>query len=203
MHHRKVWFCIVALAIGTALAQNPAPAKHTTTDAETCADDDYAISAIALADLFEKQKPDTILLLDHTSIGFPPGMAAMTQFGAKAQALLKDIPKDAKDEFDSRNKTRARIDTGKIRASFDVILLSDDEAMRLVEGSGWEPFHKKYPTAPGITLVSRPGFNAERSRALVYIGTSCDMLCGDGVLILLGKDGGQWRVLRKETIWVS
>jgi len=122
----------------------------------------------------------------------------MTQFGAKAQALLKDVPKDAKDEFDSRNKTRATIDTGRTKASFDVISLSDDDARKLVEGSGWEPFHKKYPEAPGITLVSRPGFNTERSRALVYIGMSCDMVCGEGVLILLGKDAGQWKVLRKE-----
>jgi hypothetical protein len=35
MRHRKMWFGIVALALGTAVAQNPAPAKFTTTDAET------------------------------------------------------------------------------------------------------------------------------------------------------------------------
>lgn len=198
MRLRRVRLGIAAVFISTALAQNTAPPKG----AETCTDDDYVISVVALADLFEKQKPDKILLLDHTSIGFPPGMAAMSQFGAKAQALLKDVPKGAKDEFDSRNKNRGKIDPAKIKASFDVILLTDDEAKKLVDG-GWEPFHKKYPKAPGITLVSRPGLNAEHTRALLYIGTSCDMLCGEGVFILLGKDGGQWKVLHKETIWVS
>jgi hypothetical protein len=34
-------------------------------------------------------------------------------------------------------------------------------------------------------------------------GTSCGGLCGDGVLILLGKDGGEWKVLNRVTIWVS
>jgi hypothetical protein len=126
-------------------------------------------------------------LLDQTSIGFPPGMAAITQFGAKAQALLKDVPKDAKDEFDSRNKTRAKVEPDNIKGYFEVILLTDDESKKLVEGGGWEPLHKKYPKAPGITLVSRPGLNAERTRALLYIGTSCDMLCGEGVFFLLGK----------------
>ena len=197
--HRRVRLGIIGLLVTVALAQNAAPPK----EPETSTDDDYAISAAALADLFEKQKPDKILLLDQTSIGFPPGMAAMTRFGAKAQALLKDVSKDAKDEFDSRNKTRAKIESDKIKGSFEVILLTDDEAKQLVEGAGWEPFHKKYPKAPGITLVSRPGLNAERTRALFYIGTSCDMLCGEGVFFLLGKDAGQWRVLHKETIWVS
>ena len=45
--------------------------------------------------------------------------------------------------------------------------------------------------------------STERTRALLYVGTSCDMLCGDGVFILLGKDGEQWKVLNKVTIWVS
>jgi hypothetical protein len=197
--HCRVCLGIASVFVTAALAQNPAPPKET----ETCTDDDYAISAAALADLFEKQEPDKILLLDHTSIGFPPGMAAMTQFGAKARALLNDVPKDAKDEFDSLNKTRARVKPDKIKGSFEVILLTDDESKKLVESGGWEPFHKKYPKAPGITLVSRPGLNAERTRALLYIGTSCDMLCGEGVFFLLGKDGGQWKVLHKETIWVS
>ena len=197
--HRRVWLSIVALVVTAALAQNSLPPKET----ETCTDDDYAIAAAALADLFEKQNPDKILLLDQTSIGFPPGMAAITQFGGKAQALLKDVPKDAKDEFDSRNKTRAKVEPDNIKGSFEVILLTDDESKKLVESGGWEPLHKKYPKAPGITLVSRPGLNAERTRALLYIGTSCDMLCGEGVFFLLGKDGGQWKVLHKETIWVS
>jgi len=197
--HRGFWLGVVALVITATLAQNSVPPQAT----ETCTDDDYAISAAALSNLFEKQTPDKILLLQQTSIGFPPGMAAMTQFGAKAQALLKDVSKDTKDAFDSRNQSRAQIEADKIKTLFEVILLSDEDAKKLVEGGGWEPFHKKYPKAPGITLISRPGLNAERTRALLYIGTSCDMLCGEGVFMLLGKDGGQWKVLHKETIWVS
>jgi hypothetical protein len=200
MRHFKRISCLLAVvAVASALAQTataPSPL-------EACTADDYAIYAVAFGDRFGKQKPKRVVLLDQTSMGFPPGMAAMTQFGGKAQTLLKDVSKEAKDDFDSRNKARARIEGGEIKAAFEVIVLSAEEAGKLVAGGGgWEGFYNKYPNS-GITLVSRPGLNAEHNRALLYMGTSCGGLCGDGVLILLGKDGGEWKVLNRVTIWVS
>jgi hypothetical protein len=46
-------------------------------------------------------------------LGFPPGMAAMTQFGGKAQELLREVPKDAKDAFELRNKSPLMLDSSK------------------------------------------------------------------------------------------
>jgi hypothetical protein len=69
-----------------------------------------------------------VVLIDQTSIGFPPGMAAMTQFGGKAQTLLKEVPKEAKDDFDSRNKSSAKIEREKIKAAFEIVSLSTEEA---------------------------------------------------------------------------
>jgi hypothetical protein len=74
---RGIW--LIALIV-TAPAENPSPPKQT----EISTEDDYAISSTALADLFEKQKPDQILLLDQTSIGFPPGMAAIDTIGNRS-----------------------------------------------------------------------------------------------------------------------
>lgn len=190
---------VVLVAAGSVLAQAPAAPKET----EGCTEQDYAIYAAAFNDLFGKEKPDRVVLLDQTSIGFPPGMAAMTQFGGKAQPLLKDFPKEAKDDFDARNKTRVKIEGSKIKGTFALVLLSDESAAKLVEGgSGWSGFHLAYPKS-GISLVSRPGVNADHTKALLYVGTSCDMLCGDGTFVFLGKDGTEWKVLNKVTIWVS
>jgi hypothetical protein len=198
-HLKQVFSLLFVLAFAQALAQAPPPPTET----EACTADDYAIYAAALGDRFGKQKPKRVVLLDQTSMGFPPGMAAMTQFGGKAQTLLKDVPREAKDDFDTRNKARAKIEGGEIKAAFEVILLSAEEAGKLVAGGGgWEGFYNKYPNS-GITLVSRPGINAEHNRALLYMGTSCGGLCGDGVLLLLGKDGEEWKVLNRVTIWVS
>jgi len=199
-HFKSISGLLAVVAVASALAQTaiaPSPL-------EGCTADDYAIYAAALNDRFGKQKKsERVVLLDQTSMGVPPGMAAMTQFGGKAQTLLKDVPKEAKDDFDSRNKARAKIEGGEIKAAFEVILLSAEEAGKLVAGGGgWEGFYNKYPNS-GITLVSRPGLNAEHNRALLYLGTSCGGLCGDGVLIVLSKNGEEWKVLNRVTIWVS
>lgn len=84
---------LIILAATSALAQTVASQSPL----ETCTADDYAIYTAALSDLYGKRKIERVILMDQTSAGFPPGMAAMTQFGGKAQQLLKDFPKEAKD----------------------------------------------------------------------------------------------------------
>jgi hypothetical protein len=191
------WFVLVVAV--SVIAQAPATPK----EPEGCTEQDYAIYAAALNDLVGKENPDRVVLLDQTSIGYPPGMAATTQFGGKAQPLLKDFRQEARDDFHARNKTRVKIEGGKIKTAFALVLLSDESAAKLVEGpGGWSGFHQTYPKS-GISLVSRPGVNADHTKALLYVGTSCDSLCGGGSLVFLGRDGSEWKVLNKVTIWVS
>jgi hypothetical protein len=84
---------------------------------------------------FGKQEPERVPLLDQTSLRVPPGIAAMTQFGGKAQTLLKDVPKEAKDDFDSHNKSHAKIEGKKIKPAFEMVSLSTEEAGKLVEAA--------------------------------------------------------------------
>jgi hypothetical protein len=191
------WLVVVAVAGG--FAQTPT----TPNDTEACTEQDYAIYTAALNDLFQKRKPDKVVVIYQTSLGVPPGMAATTQFGATAQELLKSTPKEAKDDFDSRNKTRVKIESDRIKAAFELIFLSAESAGKLVEGGGgWAGFNKNYPRS-GISLMSRPGVSSDHTKALLYVGTSCGMLCGGGEFMLLGKEGDQWKVLNKATIWES
>jgi hypothetical protein len=76
---------LVLVAVASSLAQTLEPPKET----ETCTEQDYAIYAVALNDLYGKQKPERVVLIDQTSIGFPPGMAAMTQFGGQGSDLAQ------------------------------------------------------------------------------------------------------------------
>src|ERR1700688_3898487 len=93
-HFKRISCLLAVVAVASALAQTAAAPSPL----EACTADDYTIYAAALGDRFGKQKPKRVVLLDQTSMGFPPGMAAMTQFGGKAQTLLKDVPKEAKDD---------------------------------------------------------------------------------------------------------
>jgi hypothetical protein len=69
--------------------------------------------------------------------------------------------------------------------------------------SGWEIFYNRYPQAPGITTLSRVGFNAAFNQALVYIGTQSNWLAGSGYYILLTKKNGSWSIDQQVMTWVS
>ena len=60
--------------------------------------------------------------------------------------------------------------------------------------SGWDIFYNHYPQAPGITTLSRVGFDAALDQALVYIGTQSNWLAGSGYYILLKKVNGAWSI---------
>ena len=196
---RKALACLYSIVLGAAAL----PGVDSPGDpGQSVSAEDYAIFVAATSDLFANNKIEKVIFLDHTSVGFPPGMAAMTQFGGKAQELLREVPKDAKHAFDLRNKSPLMLDSSKFDLPFQVTLLTAGDAENVIK-AGWKHFHKRYPKSPGITLLSLPGINAERDRALQYVGNSCDSLCGEGWLLLLVKENGQWKVFKKTVIWVS
>ena len=69
--------------------------------------------------------------------------------------------------------------------------------------SGWEIFYNRYPQAPGITTLSRVGFNAALDQALVYIGTQSNWLAGAGYYVLLKKVDGVWSIDQQVMTWIS
>jgi len=198
---RTISSWMVLFVVASAMAQTPSATPPA--PLETCTADDYAIYSAALNEIFGKQKAQKLVLIDQTSTGVPPGLAATTRFMGKAQPLLKEFPKEARDDFDAKNKTHAKIEADKIKTSFEVTLVAPDEAAKLVQGrDGWANLRDRYQSH-GITLVSRPGLDSDRTHALLYTGTSCGSLCGGGDLIFLTKEGGQWKVSNIANIWMS
>lgn len=55
-------------------------------------------------------------------------MAAWTRFGGRVQPFHKEFPKEAKDDFEARNKTHAKIEPDKIETSFEITLIALDKA---------------------------------------------------------------------------
>jgi hypothetical protein len=69
--------------------------------------------------------------------------------------------------------------------------------------SGWEIFYNRYPQAPGITTLSRVGFNSAFDQALVYIGTQSNWLAGAGYYVLLKKADRAWSIDQQVMTWIS
>jgi hypothetical protein len=54
-----------------------------------------------------------------------------------------------------------------------------------------------------VVRLSRVGFDADRTRALVYRGQMCGPLCGSGEYVLLEKRSGVWRIVDEAHLWIS
>ena len=71
----------------------------------------------ALNDFFVKQKPERVLLRDHTFVRRGATDALNNMYS-------RDVPEEATVNFDSRNKTQAKIGEGQIKAQVEINLLA-------------------------------------------------------------------------------
>jgi hypothetical protein len=67
----------------------------------------------------------------------------------------------------------------------------------------WDNFYERYPNTSGFVEVTLPVLTKDRQRALFYIEHHCDGLCGSGTLLLLERSNSEWRVIKKEMLWIS
>ena len=117
---------------------------------------------------------------------------------------MHDVAPETVDSFRARNDAAHPIRPDmNLGASY--ILLSQAEKNQIFgqNQSGWEIFYNHYPQAPGITTLSRVGFNAALDQALVYIGTQSNWLAGAGYYVLLKKVNGVWSIDQQVMTWIS
>lgn len=116
-----------------------------------------------------------------------------------------NIPLDVVQDYAAKNKTEATIEE-RFTVNVDYALLGDDDFDHIFsaeDNGGWDRFYRKYPKSAGYIQVSRPGFNAEKTLALVYVGNQRNWLSGGGEYVVLEKVDGVWKVKTRDTIWVS
>jgi hypothetical protein len=73
---------------------------------------------------------------------------------------------------------------------------------RELEQSQSSDFQQRFPANLGYIAVSQPGFNFNKTEAILYVDHFCG-LCGGGGYVLMRKVNGVWRVLDQHSTWVS
>jgi len=168
--------------------------------------DELAVYSEAIQEVLLKDRDETarVIIRERTSAGYPPGMASMKSSRGETKELLNSLHVGTREEFDAQNKTSCILDP-HIRPTERIQFLSArEEQASFPKGSGsWKEFYKKYPGAIGFTLVTRIGFSSKRNEALVYLGNSCELLCGHGYLVVLRKNKRKWRVLNQAILWTA
>jgi hypothetical protein len=77
-----------------------------------------------------------------------------------------------------------------------------DELRPLDEASGWKLFYEKYPDSVGFIHLSRVGFNADLSQALVYIARYHYEQPLLGGYYLMTRQDGRW-VIESSLEWIT
>ena len=66
-------------------------------------------------------------------------------------------------------------------------------------------FRQRFPDYQHLESISisQPGFNFNKTEAILYFERSCPGLCGGGAYILLRKVDGVWRIVDQHNTWMS
>ncbi|MDD4822585.1 MAG: hypothetical protein PHI48_08525 [Bacteroidales bacterium] len=142
----------------------------------------------------EKTKIHPILLITDTFLGED----------AKDSLLVNELKKlssfdmEAYKDLIERNKESIVIQTIDELGTNVIYMTRKERDLIFKDGleKGWEYFYKKYGVKPNIVL-SRPGFNATKDKAIISYGSISGSLSAAGYYIILEKVNGKW--IRKDS----
>ena len=178
---------------GTVAVPTPAPTPDT-------AAEEVAVYAAAI-EVYLGGMPDPLVLADQTALDISRDVTETLDY--VTQQLTGTAPETLAN-FQTRND-RARPLSPDMALPFQYVLLTDNEQQAFFQpnAGGWDAFYQRYPNAQGIMRLSRVGFNADMTQALVYVGNQSHYLAGAGVYYLLAKEDGTWRVVGEVMVWIS
>lgn len=191
-------FLFVFLAVVLA-ACTGTPAPVSTPAADQIDTEEQAVYAALLQKLYSAP---SYVIMDLTDTG-PTGVGSVS-IRDYIEQNTHDLDQKTLDSFQARNDAPhpVRLDMNLGSA---YVLLSQGQKSQIFSQNrdGWLVFYEKYPDAPGITALSRVGFNNTLDQALVYVGTMSHWLAGAGYYVVLKKVNGAWIVDQQVMTWIS
>ncbi|MBN2070566.1 MAG: hypothetical protein JW814_03825 [Candidatus Krumholzibacteriota bacterium] len=165
---------------------------------ETLTEDEYEVIS-ALVESYYGSDIDLILIAEMTE-----PWCIVVHLG-EIKKKWKELSDETFDSIIRRNASAVVLER-KLKIDADYRLISMEEYFSILGDSlsqDWDNFDRIYPDTPGVLVLSRAGFNSDRSQALVYF---CNAYrCSDerilpktrNIAFFLKKDG-KWRL--KETV---
>jgi hypothetical protein len=145
----------------------------------------------------------TYVIMDTTATS-PVGVGDLASTLDRIVQDMRGLDPRTADNFRFRNETAHPV-RPDMELGSGYVLLSQSEMSQMFSPNrdGWQVFYEQYPDAPGITTLSRAGFNNTFDQALVYIGTMSHYLAGAGYYVLLNKVNGAWMIDQQVMTWIS
>lgn len=194
---KKKWMLLACLVFPTlGCREKPSPENLPPQPGEAAFVD--AFLQLQFADEVSKGIP--LVIQEKLSIRMLYMDESMSDFTAKLVREAKRQDKklaEAVRDFCAKNSAERRISSiGKISVPHIVLTeqqMSDFFGPSEVRDKGWwESFYEKYPNSPGIIMLSRPGFSADGTIGVIYMGNQWGGLAGHGRIWVLEKKDGKW-----------
>ena len=149
---------------------------------------------------FASENTEQVLIVDQTRVVKPE---LLKRNLAEFQNNFLLAP-ELVDSFMERNQQPHQIEP-RLDLGLEYQLLTQeqiDELRPLDEASGWKLFDEKYPNTVGFIYLSRVGFSADLSQALVYFEWSRYEQSILGGYFLMSKQDGLW-VIEQAYEWIT
>ena len=195
--NKKILISLLSIILAACTVK---PTQAPTASAPYMDAEEQSIYAAVLQKLYAASN---YVIMDTTATGLM-GTQDMSSTLDHVLLNMHNFAMETADSFRARNDAAY-----PLRPDMDIgagyILLTQNDKTQLFNQNqdGWQLFYEKYPDAPGITALSRVGFNHALDQALVYAGTQSQWLAGAGYYLLLKKVNGGWIIDQQVMTWIS
>lgn len=117
---------------------------------------------------------------------------ANTSLAAEVKSAIADLEKKVKTSIPLSKKFSLKK---------NYVLISQGEVLGILTSSFAE-WDKKYPNSSGIISLSRVGYSADKTIAVVYRTVACSGRCGEGAYYIFEKKDGRWNMKEFIGCWI-
>jgi hypothetical protein len=120
---------------------------------------------------------------------------AETEYWDSPGCIREPIKSEWQEVVTDYRRTNAKVSTiqGRLRLNMPYEFVSKEALLATLGSQGnWPEFHRLHPGSGGFMSLSAIGFNADKTRAMLYSSHGCGGMCGSGGFFLFEKVNGRW-----------
>lgn len=144
------------------------------------------------------QDPAYVLLNVTTN---PTNDATFDTTGMFERKVLLEKDRDILVDFCEKNRASLILDYGFGKET-NLTYIRNAEYKKMFAKKDWHLYYKKYDLKP-MVMISRPGFNKKKNKALIYLTYSLGETDGAGYYMVLKKSWGKWKQKGFILIWLK
>ena len=188
------WLVGLFLIWGALASVSPAHSRQSNSDAGV-SDEEYEIYSSVIKQLYVQPNTRQVIIEERT-FRYDFAVENDEPWREKNKKKGVSIDESAADDYEAKNNSKWLLNKNSFKLPVKTNLITDDDLRSIFHGSWgdleWINYYRRFPESRGFVMLSRIGFNTERTQALVYVGSRCGPGCGDIHFLLLEKADGNW-----------